>query len=193
VLRMGDFKIISGQGTRSTGCMLGLGGNPVGLPLNASDLSNFCGGSTCGSHETGADALICSECKCPSYSGVYAPTAQCMPCVFNVRSDPGERINLAALPQHAGLLASMTKRLLELRKTEYMPIYPPDNLTAACDAMVKNGGFFGPWAVYEPPPPPPPLNTLFNNTRLVATYKVPATFVCSTPELCLAHCVNDSR
>ena len=193
VLRIGDLKIITGAGTESTGCMVGIGGNPVGLPLNSSDLSNYCGSSSCSGKETGADALICGECKCASYSGVYSPEAHCTPCVFDVRADPGERHNLAALPQHADQLASMTARLLELKKSEYMPTYPPDNLTAACAAMVSNGGFFGPWAVYEPPPPPPPLNTLFNNTRLVAHYNIPATFVCATAERCLAHCEDDSN
>lgn len=172
--------------------MLGIGGNPVGLPLNASDLSTYCGRSQCGANETGADALICSECRCGSYSGVYAPAARCTPCMFDVRFDPGERVNLASMPQHATMLASMTARLLELKKTEYTPVYPPDNLTAACAAMVSNGGFFGPWAVYEPPPPPPPVGELINNSRLVAVYRVPATFVCDTAERCLAHCQNDS-
>ena len=191
---MGDLKLITGAGTNSVTCMLGLGGAPVGLPRDAANLSDFCGGSSCTGGETGADALICSECKCPSYGAVYDPAAQCTPCVFDVRADPGERINLAALassPRHAGQLASLTARLLELKKTEYTPSYPPDNLTAACAAMVGNGGFFCPWAVYKPPPPPPPPNTLLNNTRLVARYNVPATFVCATAERCLASCVND--
>lgn len=192
VLRIGDYKLISGLGTHSVTCMLGLGGDPVGLPSDPNDLSDFCGTSQCTGNETGADALICSECKCVSYSGVYDPEALCTPCVFELRSDPGERINLAALPEHADRLASMTARLVALQKTEYLPEYPPDNLTAACDAMVGNGGFFGPWAVHEPSPPPPDLRTLFNNTRLVARYNVPATFVCDTPERCLAHCENNS-
>ena len=132
--------------------MLGLGGNPVGLPLNASDLSGFCGASTCTGGETGADALICSECRCGSYSAVYAPAARCTPCMFDVRSDSGERVNLASMPQHAAVLANMTARLLELKKSEYTPVYPPDDLPAACAAMVRNGGFFGPWARPAPNP-----------------------------------------
>ena len=192
VLRIGDFKIITGKGTNSVTCMLGLGGNPVGLPLNPKNLSGFCGGSSCTGNETGPDALICSECKCVSLSSTYDPEAGCSPCVFDVRADPGERTNLAALPQHADRLASMTARLLLLQKTEHMPAYPPDNLTAACASMVRFGGFFGPWAVHEPPPPPPPTNTLFNNTRLVARYNVPSTFVCDTAERCLMRCMNDS-
>ena len=72
VLRIGDLKIITGKGTNSVTCMLGLGGAPVGLPLDPANLSTFCGRSTCSATETGADALICSECKCTSYSGVHS-------------------------------------------------------------------------------------------------------------------------
>jgi hypothetical protein len=57
--------------------------------------------------------------------------------------------------------------------------------------MVESGGYYSPWAVYEPPPPPPTTNILFNNTRLIARYNVPATFVCDTAERCLVHCKND--
>jgi hypothetical protein len=72
VLRVGDYKLITGAGTNSVTCMLGLGGNPVGLPLDPNNLSTFCGGSECTGSEIGADALICSKCACPSYSAVYA-------------------------------------------------------------------------------------------------------------------------
>lgn len=156
-LRIGDYKIITGKGTAQItngGCsLLGLGGLPVGLPRDPKNLSTFCGPvSKCHGNETGGDALICSECKCTSYSPVYNATAkgaaQCMPCVFNVRSDPGETINLAAMldkPEEVKRLATMTKRLVELRKGTVTPAYPADDNQAACDAMVAAGGFYVPW------------------------------------------------
>ena len=95
VLRVGDYKLITGGGTASTLCMLGLGGDPVGLPRDPANLTNMCGGSTCTGRETGQDLLICSGCRCPGYNAFYDPLLMCTPCVFNVRSDPGERLNLA--------------------------------------------------------------------------------------------------
>ena len=158
VLRIGDYKLITGQGTAQIGnggcSMLGLGGLPVGLPRDPKNLSTFCGPvSKCHGNETGGDALICSECKCTSYSPIYNATAtgaaKCVPCVFNVRSDPGETINLAAMldkPEEVKRLATMTARLVELRKSTVHPTYPPNDDQAACDAMVAAGGFFVPWA-----------------------------------------------
>jgi hypothetical protein len=162
VLRIGDYKLITGKGTQQYqngdwrgGCsMLGLGGLPVGLPRDPKNLSTFCGPvSKCYGNETGADALICSECKCTSYSPIYNATAKgaakCVPCVFNVRSDPGETINLAAMldkPEEVERLATMTAHLVELQQSTVTPAYPPDDEQATCDAMVAAGGFFVPWA-----------------------------------------------
>ena len=188
-LRIGDYKLITGGGTMQTnsgGCsLLGLGGHPVGLPRDAANLSNFCGPiAKCAEATSAADILICTECKCVSYSPQYNATAsgaaKCMPCVFNVRTDPGEMINLAVRQNHPPCteqrffyhvilskvrlffsqaklddpveverLAMMTTRLLELEKTQHMPPMPRDDHQTACDAMVENGGFFGPWAANE--------------------------------------------
>jgi hypothetical protein len=121
----------------------------------------------------------------------------CTPCIFDVRSDPAERVNLAnsSDPTNVKRLMNMTRRLLELKKTKYVPQYPPDNLTAACHVMIETGGFFGPWAEYPPSPPLVPLlEKLYNNTRLKAAhYNVPATFVCANAQLCLQHCVGDPK
>ena len=158
--------------------MLGIGGNPVQLPANDNDYSNHCGGSACTGKEVpgSADAMICTGCRCPSYHGVYNASQGCTPCLFNVRSDPGERINLATpnglkwkweqqqrgwgeqegnLDQYRSMLATMTSRLLELQTTRHDPIYPLDNFTAGCAAMRANGGYFGPWAVNSSNPPAP--------------------------------------
>jgi hypothetical protein len=130
VLRIGDYKLITGAGTNSLSCMLGLNGDPVGNPIDPTNLSTYCGHSHCTGRETGADALICSKCKCPTYNTTYDPENHCVPCVFNVRVDPSERVNLANStdPVDVARLGFMTARLLELRKTSYTPgivLYTP--------------------------------------------------------------------
>jgi hypothetical protein len=123
VLRIGDYKLITGAGTNSLSCMLGLNGDPVGNPIDPTNLSTYCGHSHCTGRETGADALICSECKCQTYNTTYDPENHCTPCVFNVRVDPSERVNLAKStdPVDVARLGFLTARLLELRKTSYTP------------------------------------------------------------------------
>jgi hypothetical protein len=111
-------------------------GDPVGLPNDPTDLSNFCGSSKCTGSETGQDAMICGQCFCPSYNGTYSPAAKphrCAPCLFNVRADPSERVNLAASNASVDVarLAEMTARLLELKKTCYTPQYPGNNVSDA--------------------------------------------------------------
>ena len=163
--------------------MIGIGGNPVTLPANNNDYSDHTGASACTGKEVPGtpDAMICMGCRCPSYSTTYNASAGCTPCIFNVRLDPGERINLASVyleqsgvggsdgggtdgagadsgttvEERGELLASMTSRLRELQRTRHDPIYPPDNYTAACEMMRANGGYFAPWAGPPPPPPPP--------------------------------------
>ena len=201
VLRIGDYKLITGMGAAAPNCMLGIGGNPVSMPTGPNDLSNRCGASHCTGKEApgSQDAMICTGCRCPSYSGVYsAPT--CTPCLFNVRTDPGERVNLAdaAPSEHATRLATMTSRLLELQKTRYDPVYPEDNFTAACEVMRENGGFFSPWAVYAPAPAPPPPTV--DCTFIAQMDQFPAAWqpgsrdgVPSTsPEACCKQCKKDA-
>ena len=125
----------------------------MGLPLDATDISSFSGGSTCsGNEKDPADALICSFCRCPTYAGAYNKTAKCMPCLFNVRDDPSESVNLAEDVEPGGggasaaRLVAMTARLLALKKTAVVVPYPPSNFSAACDAMRAAGGFFVPRA-----------------------------------------------
>ena len=48
-------------------------------------------------------------------------------------------------PEEVKRLATMTKRLVELRKGTVTPAYPADDNQAACDAMVAAGGFYVPW------------------------------------------------
>jgi hypothetical protein len=57
--------------------------------------------------------------------------------------------------------APMTARIQELAKGKWHPKYPPDDMAAACDAMVAAGGFFVPWAK-SPPPPPPHLRLIID-------------------------------
>lgn len=40
--------------------------------------------------------------------------------------------------------------------------------------------------------PPPPYRTLMNNTRLDYTVAAPIPFICDSPDLCLAYCLNDT-
>jgi len=206
VLRIGDYKLITGAGAAAPNCMLGIGGNPVALPAGPNDYSNHCGGSACTGKEApgSQDAMICTGCRCPSYGTSYLAPA-CTPCLFNVRTDPGERINLAGPsggslghgPAPPATLASMTARLLELQKTRYDPVYPDDNFTAACDVMRSNGGFFAPWAVVSPPPAPPPPTANCSFAAQMDQYPaawqpgsrggVPST----SPEDCCQQCIGD--
>ena len=64
----------------------------------------------------------------------------------------GETTNLAST--NPAKVAAMTARILQLAEGTVKPVYPPDDLKAACEAMVAAGGFYVPWA--EPPAPPPP-------------------------------------
>lgn len=172
VLRVGDFKLITGQGTGASTCMVGIGGRPVAAANDPTDLNTTCGTGHCTGNETDpADQLICSGCKCPHYK----PGPGCTPCLFNLAVDPGmdsaaacpwlarcfpltlcafagETTNLA--DANPAKVASMTARILKLAEGTVQPDYPPSNMQAACEAMVAAGGFFVPWA--EPPPPPPP-------------------------------------
>ena len=123
------------------GCsLLGLGGHPVRLPMDSTNLSSFCGPvPRCTGNETGQDGLICSQCRCPGYSPVYSPAQKCSPCLFDVLADPGETQNLAsAMPDR---LSAMTERLLNLRTTMRTVPAPPKDLAAACQAMVSAGGY----------------------------------------------------
>ncbi len=150
VLRVGDFKLITGSGTGPSTCMVGIGGRPVPPANDPNDLNTTCGTMHCTGNETDpADALICSGCKCPSYT---TGGEGCTPCLFNVVADPGETTNLAS--KNPAKVAAMTARVLELAKGTAHPEYPASDMAAACEAMVAAGGFFVPWA--EPPPPPPP-------------------------------------
>ena len=149
-------------------------------------------------------------------------TFRCASCIgiFNVRLDPGERINLAsvymeqaaaaaaaaaaevggdfAVAEGGELLASMTARLLELQRTRHDPVYPPDNYTAACDMMRANGGYFAPWAG-PPPPPPPPIPPTVDCTFVGEMDQYPGSWqpgsrdgVASTsPEDCCKQCKKD--
>ncbi len=141
VLRVGDYKLITGTGAAGTSCMIGIGGQPVAAANDPNDLNSTCGSSKCTGNETDpSDILICSQCKCPGYK----PGPGCTPCLFNVNLDPSEMINLAN--NNAAKVAEMTARIQELAKGKWRPTYPPDDMAAACDAMVAAGGFFVPWA-----------------------------------------------
>lgn len=218
MLRIGDYKLITGGGAAAPNCMLGIGGNPVALPAGPNDYSNHCGGSACTGKEApgSPDAMICTGCRCPSYGTSYlAPT--CTPCLFNVRADPGERINLADPaaawgptgsdrggsglgfgPGQAAMLASMTERLLALQKTRYDPVYPDDNFTAACETMRGNGGFFAPWTVASTPPAPPPPTANCSFAAQMDHY--PAAWqpgsrpgvLSASPEDCCQQCIDDA-
>lgn len=99
VLREGNFKLITGKGTGPSTCMVGIGGRPVPVANDPTNLSTTCGTGHCTGNETDpADTLICSGCKCPDYK----PGPDCTPCLFNLAEDPG-----------AGSIASYL----------YMPIY----------------------------------------------------------------------
>ena len=141
VLRVGDYKLITGGGASSTSCMLGIGGLPVKAANNPASLATTCGTDRCHGNETGADAEICHGCKCHGYN---ASDPQCMPCLYDVHQDPGEQKNLAA--SMPAKVAEMTARIQELAKGTAAPQYPPSDLAAACSAMVNAGGFYVPWA-----------------------------------------------
>jgi len=222
VLRIGDYKLITGGGTGPPYGMIGIGGDPVALPASNNDYSDHTGASACTGNEVpgSPDAMICMGCRCPAYSTTYNATAGCTPCIFNVRLDPGERINLAsvymeqaaaaaaaaaaevggdfAVAEGGELLASMTARLLELQRTRHDPVYPPDNYTAACDMMRANGGYFAPWAG-PPPPPPPPIPPTVDCTFVGEMDQYPGSWqpgsrdgVASTsPEDCCKQCKKD--
>ena len=85
---------------------------------------------------------------CPTYSDVYNASEGCTPCVFNVRTDPSEKDNLAATSVGIELLKNLTNRLKVLQNTIYNPGYPPKDTEKACDMMVNQGkGFYVPWEV----------------------------------------------
>lgn len=157
VLRIGDWKLLTGAGAGPTTCMLGINGLPVRTANNPRDLSTTCGAGHCAS-ATGVDAEICWGCKCPSYN---LTDPNCRPCLYDVSLDPGEFTNLAS--RYPDKVAEMTARLAELAAGKAppsgFPIYPPNDIESACQAMVEAGGFFVPWAA-PPPPPAPPLHPI---------------------------------
>ena len=52
-----------------------------------------------------------------------------------------------------GKVASLTKRLVELRRDVYAP-YRGDIDPRACERVTANGGFWGPWLPSPSPWPP---------------------------------------
>lgn len=142
VLRVGDYKIITGAGTNNP-CMVGLGGLPARNPYDPNDLRDYGGcENKCTGNETGTDAVICGGCRCHSYN---ASDPACKPCLFNVATDPGESVNLAA--QQPDRVADMMQRIVELTAAKTpVPLWPSKDLYASCKAMVDAGGFFVPWA-----------------------------------------------
>ena len=66
----------------------------------------------------------------------------CLCCCLLLR--PQEYTNLAAT--QPAKVEEMTARILELRKGIVKLDYPPEDTTAACQAMLAAGGFWSPWA-----------------------------------------------
>ena len=78
-------------------------------------------------------------------------------CLFHVIDDPSEKTNLALDTSNATAQAMFKKllaRQLEIRETVFAPDRGPME-QAACDKMVANGGFWGPW-LDKPTPYTPP-------------------------------------
>jgi arylsulfatase I/J len=64
-------------------------------------------------------------------------------CLFNVMEDPTEHHDLALkMPE---LVDTMLARMQELQKTVYDPMRGQAEVRDACAAVVRNGGFWGPW------------------------------------------------
>ena len=65
-----------------------------------------------------------------------------LPCLYNLRTDPNEMVDIAA--NEPAKLAELSQRLLQLMKT----LYNPNRGKASDDAydqLAKNGGYWGPW------------------------------------------------
>jgi arylsulfatase I/J len=67
-------------------------------------------------------------------------------CLYNIETDPGEDLELVASNKTAygPIRDRMKERLAELNKGLFRP-HRGDADPAACDRIIANGGFFGPW------------------------------------------------
>ena len=73
-------------------------------------------------------------------------TAQCSSgCLFNIKDDPGEHIDLAADPKHAATLKQMQARALSINASVFWPDRGEADWPGECGAAEKHGNFFAPW------------------------------------------------
>ena len=82
--------------------------------------------------------------------------AQLICCCLRAAVSPGsadELLPSVGLQEYTNLAATqpakveeITARILELRKGIVRLDYPPEDTTAACQAMLAAGGFWSPWA-----------------------------------------------
>ena len=78
-------------------------------------------------------------------------------CLFDIRSDPSETVDLAA--SNPAQLAQMRKRYFELNATQFDGPRCPPNAALCQQYVAAHHGYLGP--IYEKGPPPPPLSGPF--------------------------------
>ena len=80
--------------------------------------------------------------------GICTTVVECgtVGCLFDLFSDPQERVNLASDPEHAGTLTAMQAQLTEANTRIFSPDRgAPD--PRACAQVKANGGYWGPFSL----------------------------------------------
>ena len=73
-------------------------------------------------------------------------TAQCSSgCLYNIKEDIGEHIDLAADPKHVATLKQMQARALSINASVFWPDRGEADWSGECGAAEKHGNFFAPW------------------------------------------------
>jgi hypothetical protein len=164
ILRRGQYKLIAGSGTDNQtwqqgmlrDCMLGTGGGwDVPPVLSTNGTVGLCPTSVYKVdeeefHPWGGEENDQSQISCDNVDAwgedvdrwlCSEPCTRASPCLYDLESDPGERLNVAE--KHPTLVATMLTRLKELRKTFFYPGAPIEG--DYCGTVRRNGYWVGPW------------------------------------------------
>eukprot|EP01084_Bolivina_argentea_P172232 298368_1 len=79
---------------------------------------------------------------------IYCGNATTGGCLFNIKEDISERIDLINKTEYQAIGQQLRERFIELNSTKYITDFGPQD-PKCCEQIQKNGGYFGPWLMNE--------------------------------------------